>query len=151
MIIDVLKNLQLYKCVNSRFSELFSYILNTDFSRFQTGKHETNIEGVFFLVNEYTTKIENLHIIEGHRTYIDVQYMISGEELIDFEPLKHQSVNRDYDQEADYILFNADCPNQVLLAKGMVAIFFPKDLHMPSYAYKQPSTIRKIVFKVKID
>lgn len=151
MILDVINNLKFYESVNKKFTEIVSLIETADFSRLEPGRHEAGIEGVYFLVNTYETINESRDILEAHRKYIDVQYMITGEEIIDYEPLESQIINKEYDADADYILYKPENSIKVTLKTGMVAIFLPNDLHMPGYAFNQPTMINKIVFKVLID
>lgn len=151
MVVDNLKNIQSYNKLNIRFNELIKFIEETDFYSYKTGKHETKINGVFFLVNKYDTKTENLNILEAHQQYLDLQMVIEGDEIIEYESFDQHELSKEYDKENDYSLFSPKEPNSIVLKSNMFAIFFPQDLHMPGYANKEISSIFKIVFKVLID
>jgi len=151
MVIDSLENIQTYSKLNTRFIELFNFINKADFNMFDSGRHETSISGVYFLVNEYDTKSENLNILEAHKQFLDVQVMIKGEEIIEFETVDGHEITKEYNKENDYILFKPKIPVNIILKSNMFAVFFPQDLHMPGYAYNKVSSVFKVVFKVLID
>lgn len=151
MIFDHVANISSYKSLGQRINQAFEFIQTTDFSKYPKGKHEIDGDKLFFLVNEYETKTVHNNILESHRKYIDLQYMISGNEIINFEVFVNQIVNKEYDETGDYSLFVGQESNKICLSQGMCAMFFPNDLHMPGFALTNAEQIRKIVVKIKID
>lgn len=101
MIIDKIENAHLYKGLGNRIEKAFEYINNTDLKKITPGKYETDDENIFALINEYKTKLESEGKLEAHRKYIDVQYVISGEELIGYTPLGNQIILEPYKEEND--------------------------------------------------
>jgi len=89
--------------------------------------------------------------MESHKKYIDVQYMIDGEELIGHSFLQEQVPSKAYSDEDDYMLFSGTPSFFSAFQKGMFAIFYPTDLHMPGIAKGQASIVKKAVIKVRID
>jgi YhcH/YjgK/YiaL family protein len=151
MIIDKIKNISLYKGLGKRLDLAFDYITNGDFSNLKAGKYQIDGDEVFFLMNEYETKLNKAEVLEAHKKYIDVQYILTGEEVIEYTPLRDQVISREYDSENDYAFYYSEQNIQLTFKAGMFAIFLPEDLHMPGVVSNHPSIIKKIVVKVLID
>ena len=148
MIIDKIENSHLYKNISERISKSFEYIRMTDLKNLPTGKYPIDDENIFALVSEYQTKPESEGKLEAHRKYIDVQYVISGEELMGYVPLKNQQILESYKEENDIIFFTGD-KSFTTVSEGMFAIFFPEDVHMPGIMIKESSPVKKLVIKVR--
>jgi len=150
MIIDRLENIHLYTGIGERLKKAFEYIAATDFFSMIPGKHEIN-DDMFVLVNDYVTKTNKAEILEAHKKYIDVQYLLKGNELIEYESYDNHLISQAYDEVNDYLLYKPNCTSKLKFIEGMVAIFFPDDLHMPGIIDGNTSNIKKIVVKVLID
>jgi len=150
MIIDKIENAQLYRGLGERISKAFEYIIKTDLKNLKPGKYEIAGENIFALISEYKTKREEEGKLEAHRKYIDVQYVISGEELMGYAPLGIQEILEPYKVENDIIFFKGD-KLFVKVSSGMFAIFFPEDVHMPGISTGKISDVKKLVIKVRIN
>lgn len=148
MVIDKIENYKLYKGLGDKIAMAFTYINETDFSQIALGKYEINKDEVFALVQEYDTKDKSEGKLEGHRRYIDVQYIVSGTEFIGVAPLTNQ-IQISNNEEGD-IAFYEGSASFMKLDAGMFAIFFPADLHMPCIKFQHVSKLRKVVVKVRI-
>ena len=148
MIIDKIENAKLYSGINSKIGQAFDYINKTDLSQIPLGKHEIDSDEVFALVQEYETKDKDESKFEGHHKYIDLQYIVSGNECIGITTLTNQ-IPVETNDENDYDLYELDS-DLIKFDSGMFMIFFPDDLHMPGINLNQVSKIRKIVIKIKV-
>jgi YhcH/YjgK/YiaL family protein len=148
MIIDKLENAPLYKNLGERISKSFDYIEQTDLKNLAPGKYEIDGENIFALVNEYQTKLESEGKLEAHKKYIDVQYVIDGEELMGYAPLNGQEILDPYKEENDIVFFTGD-KSFIKVSAGMFAIFFPEDVHMPGISSDKSSSVKKLVIKVR--
>jgi YhcH/YjgK/YiaL family protein len=148
MIFDNISNANLYKKLDVKIKQAFEYIENTDFTKLDKGKYEIDGENIYLLVNQYQTKCEINNVLESHKRYIDLQYMVSGSEIIDYESFSKQEVFQDYNIENDFILYNSTRSTKIVLDEGLFAIFFPNDLHMPGLANETPLEVKKIVIKI---
>jgi YhcH/YjgK/YiaL family protein len=115
----------------------------------QPGKYEIDGENIFALVSEYKTKSESEGKLEAHKKYIDVQYVIDGEELMGYAPLNGQEILVPYKEENDIVFFTGD-KSFTKVSTGMFAIFFPTDVHMPGINTGKISDVKKLVIKVRI-
>jgi len=150
MIIDKLDNAYLYRNLGERINKAFDYIAKTDLKNLQPGKYEIDGENIFALISEYQTKPESEGRLEAHRKYIDVQFVISGEELMGYSPLENQSILEPYKEENDIIFFRGE-KSFTKVSSGMFAIFFPADVHMPGISINESAYVKKLVIKVRTD
>jgi biofilm protein TabA len=119
----------------------------------QTGKTE-RVElagGAFALEQAYLTKPRAQAFFESHRAYIDVQVIVSGEELLEVADVSKLTVSEDLRPAKDLIKYRMyDAASVLRLGAGEAAVFFPVDGHMPSVAVQAPGLVRKTVIKVPV-
>jgi YhcH/YjgK/YiaL family protein len=150
MIIDKLSNAALYENISERIKQAFQYLLHTDLNAVAPGKYTIDGDNIFVIVQEYETLDAANEQMEAHKKHIDVQYMISGEEMVGHALFNGQAPSKEYSKEEDYMLF-ADTPSFFTkLAEGTFMIFFPTDLHMPCIKVNESKKVKKAVVKVKI-
>jgi len=148
MVIDKIENSNLYAGLSGNIAKAFAYINGTDLHSIASGKYEIDNDDVFAIVMEYDTKDISECKLEGHFKYIDVQYIISGAELIGITSLINQIpyIRKDEDDYAFY-----ECETDLIkLDAGRFALFFPDDLHRPCIKVNQISRVKKVVVKVRI-
>lgn len=150
MILDKLANAQRYYCLGPKFEKAFQYLADTDFSTLAKGKYEIDGTDIFAIVNEYDTIEVAGEQMESHKKYIDIQYMVNGEEQIGHDFLQGQTPSKAYDEEKDFMLFGEKPSFFTRLAAGSFAIFFPTDLHMPNLKVEASIPVKKIVIKVSV-
>jgi len=150
MIIDKIENANIYKNLGERINKAFDYIRSTDLKNLQQGKYEIEGKNIFAMISEYQTKPESEGKLEAHKKYIDVQYVISGEERMGYAPLGIQTISEPYKEENDVIFFSGE-KSFTKVEEGMFAIFFPTDVHMPGISTGKVSKVKKLVIKVRAD
>ncbi len=150
MIIDHIENSSLYFPLGERIATALRALQTADLLRAEPGRHEIQESEVFALVQKYETKPRKLGVWEAHRRYIDVQYVVSGVEVIGHAHLPNLSVTKPYTDKED-ILFAEGDGNFLTVSAGMFVIFFSHDAHMPSLAAGTPGPAHKIVVKVRVD
>jgi YhcH/YjgK/YiaL family protein len=154
MILDTLANRHLYLHLSPRLNTALEHLATTDFSTLPKGKYELDGDRLFVIVNDYDTKPREVEPFEVHRKYIDVQYVVSGEEECGYLPLAQQRESKPYYEPHDYAEFdyqeNSRDAAFFPLKAGMFAIFFPGDIHMPGTG-AEPISVRKVVVKVLMD
>lgn len=148
MIIDKIENAYLYKNLGERIDRAFNYIRSTNLKNLKSGKYEIEGDNIFALVSEYQTKPESEGKLEAHKKYIDVQYVISGEERMGYAPLNDQLIIENYKEENDIMFFKGE-KSFTNVEEGMFAIFFPVDLHMPGINTEKSKPVKKLVIKVR--
>jgi len=96
MILDKLENAYLYSEISKNLKKGFEYLKNTDLSVLSSGRHEIDGNEIFALVSEYESKNPKDCRLEAHQIYTDIQYLVSGKELIGFETLSEQPITSEY-------------------------------------------------------
>lgn len=148
MILDTLENYQLYSTINERIAKGFAFLRNTDLDAIPSGKHDIEGDTIFALVQEYQTKPLAECKLESHKKYIDIQYVIRGEEFIGVTTKNNQKILKQ-DEYKDYTFYEGTT-SLVRVSKGMFTIFFPDDLHQPCVQTESAAEVKKVVIKVLI-
>ncbi|WP_028765566.1 YhcH/YjgK/YiaL family protein [Shewanella fidelis] len=153
MIVDTLANRDIYSAINPRIARALEHLATTDFSQLDVGKYELDGNNLFVIVNDYQTKPKEQQPFEAHEQYIDVQYVVSGEEEFGYLPLAGQTPSKAYFADHDYANYDYESNKEnaafIPLKAGMFALFFPGDIHMPG-AGDNATQVRKVVIKVKV-
>lgn len=150
MIIDRIENATRYYALGSGIAEALVYIKDNDLTAIEVGSYEISKGKVRMIVNEYEQKCTNRVTMEAHRKNIDVQYWVSGSELMGYAPLQSQSLLEPFNEEKDFGNYAAEASFSKL-EPGMFAIYFPADMHTAVEDIQCDSKVRKIVFKVALD
>ena len=108
--------------------------------------------GAFALEQVYQAKTRPEGFFESHRKYIDVQVVVTGEEVLELVEISRLSVSMAYDAERDLIKYGDYSGASLLrLNAGEAAIFFPVDGHMPGLRPGAAANlVRKTVIKVPV-
>lgn len=129
------------------------HIRTTDWEHLQPGKYEIDGENMFAVVQEIETVPKADRKAECHAKYIDVQYLISGqEEIIGVARASaNHTVIEDELETSDYALYEeVQGEFDLVLYPGMFAVFFPSDLHRPGCSTTGGTRIKKAVIKVSM-
>ena len=137
---------------NRYFNSALEIISKTNFSSIDDGKFELESDDFFYFLTTYKTKGNiNEALAESHRKYIDLHYIIYGEEVIGYGGSAGSMLTADYNEEKDIELFNCTSgENFIILRKDMFAIFYPYEIHRPGLSSKEIRSVRKMVFKIKV-
>ena len=148
MILDTLVNCHLYQSINERIAKGFAFLHNTNLDAIPSGKHDIDGDTIFALVQEYNTKPSDECKLESHKKYIDIQYVIRGEEMMGVTTQNNQKII-EVNEEKDYTFYEGTT-SLVRVSNGMFTIFFPDDLHQPCVQTEFASEVKKVVIKVLI-
>lgn len=150
MVYDKINNIALYKGLSTDIYEGLLF-LNTASKDLENGVYVLNPK-VKAIVSEYTTKKINEYGYEAHREYIDIQYLIYGEERICCLPLEYLKEIKPYNEEKDAAFYEevAFKPQELLIGNGYFTVLYPQDGHMPQMCINEPQKVKKVVVKVKL-
>lgn len=108
-------------------------------------------DGNFALEQVYKAKNREECFFESHRKYIDIQFILSGEEIIEVSNSNLLVVSLAYNEQADLIKYeDIKQASFIVLKAGDAAIFYPQDAHMPCVKTKDEVKVVKAVVKVKV-
>lgn len=149
MILDHLKNLSNYRDLGGPILRALEFIRDADFSKFDDATYEVEGRDLFFFIQSYETREDN-DTPESHRKYIDIQYMISGTEVMGVGQLDTMTEEVEARPQND-IWFHRGPMDYITVAEGMFAVFFPNDAHAPCISPASgANAVRKCVFKVRV-
>ena len=148
MIFDMLSNSNLYAGIAPRLKTAFDYLNNTDLAALPVGRINLDGDHIYVLVQEYLTKRLDQGFWESHRRYLDLQYMHSGCERIDFALLETMKLG-EYAEDRDFQAMTGT-GSPLNLVAGSFAVFFPQDAHMPGLACGMQLQVKKIVVKCEV-
>lgn len=151
MIYDKIDNIDIYAGVSDDSCLGLEWLRNVN-SEVENSVYEIN-PSVKTIVSEYTTKEYNENGYEAHRDYIDIQFLISGEEKICCLPLEYLEEIKPYNEEIDAAFYEDATakPQELMIGNGYFTILYSQDGHMPQMCVKEPIVVKKVVVKVKLE
>jgi len=149
MIIDQLKNANLYYGMNKKIATALRFLEENNLSAMSSGRYAVDGDDIFALFQSYITKDIQECKWEAHRRYIDVQFILQGRERMGYSGLEKMEVVQDYDEETDVAFFDGN-GDMFTVSSGYFVIFMPDDVHMPSIAADTSEPVKKFVVKIKI-
>ena len=152
MIFDTLENCKFYYGLHKNFEKAFDFIKKAVTENLPAGRYDFGGEEIFAHVQEYNSKNPADYKFEGHRKYIDIQYVVSGIEEIEVLNIKNASSGEGYIPEREVEFFaGGENVGKYILGKGEYGIFYPTDLHKPGLMHDGKSEpVKKVLVKVKI-
>lgn len=151
MILDKIENWNYYFGADSKLYNDMRFILEDFTSDLQDGRYNIKGDDIYAMVQSYRTDAPENKKLESHKRYIDIQYIVSGTEVIGWLPTEGLKVMTPYSEENDVIFYHsAECMSQLILTSDMFAVFYPSDAHRPGCFLDKPEQVRKIIVKVKI-
>ncbi len=115
----------------------------------ENGRYEIDQKNVYVNIVSYETTPAHNKEWEAHKQYIDLHYMLKGQEQIDLSFI-NEMVQQPYHQDEDYLPLTGEKSASVILRPGQYAICFPEDAHKPGIQVGNSEVIRKAIFKIKI-
>lgn len=135
--------------LSARMRAAFAFLRDADMAQLPLGRTDIDGDAVFANVQEYDTVPAEKKHLEAHRRYYDVQYVVAGEEVMQYAPLAGLDPVIPFDEEADFGLYlTPDTPSTLVMRAGDVAVLAPEDAHKPGCALGAPQHVHKIVVKV---
>lgn len=136
-----------------RWDKAFAFLKAHDLKSLEIRRYDIDGDTLYAPISEYLTKKEGEARFEVHRKYIDIQYVIDGEENIGVAPLSQKKdVVTPYDEAKDIEFMTVNDSTYHRATPQNFFIFFPSEIHKPGMRTGNDSTIvRKIVVKVKVD
>lgn len=138
-----------YEQFPERWNLVFKFLVETDLKTIETGRIDLS-EDVFTVVSEYETKKPEDALFESHKEYIDLQYVISGEELIGLTNDQSIKIATPYSYSNDITFYQFDGGKLLPASPENYFIFFPEDIHRPCIKTSKKSMVKKIVLKIKV-
>ncbi len=152
MIFDSLTNAKQYKGLHAGVDRLLEEMKKVTAQAYPQNTLYLDGNNLYMMFGCYETHPRQEAVAEAHRQYIDVMYMVEGEELIYVKHTENlQNITKEYNLEIDALLGGLDADAMpILLKAGSFVVLFPQDAHSPACVVDSPMTVKKIVGKVRI-
>lgn len=151
MLVSSLGHAEEHDYLAARFRAAYAFLERPDLADLPLGRVDIDGDDVFANVQEYKTVPAAEKRMEAHRRYYDVQFVVAGEELMEYAPLAGLEEAEPFDEESDFGLYaTPERPSVVVLRAGDVAVLAPEDAHKPGCAAGEARRVRKVVVKVRV-
>lgn len=129
------------------------FLRDTRLQELPVGRIDIDGDTVFALVQSYQSRMEHHKPkFELHRKYVDVQYLVSGAEIMAWALHNLYTQTTPYNEETDLMLgtIPAGKWTPVLFPAGRVIVLYPTDAHASGLAVDQPEDVKKVLIKVAL-
>jgi len=154
MIVTDLKHLPQQINFSDAIQKSLAFLRDPGSADLLPGRIDIDGKTVYAMIQTYDTLPRTPEVkLEAHCQYIDIQYIVSGEEVMGWAALEAVPAMTPYDAEKDvsYGMLPASATTPVRVSAGQAAVFFPEDAHAPKLAVSTPGAVKKIVIKVAIE
>jgi YhcH/YjgK/YiaL family protein len=129
MILDRIDNVRFYQNLSPLIKQGLDYIKNLKISDLKNQKlnHGNGITGQ---VSVYIGRDPSLLKFESHRTHVDIEYIVKGQEYVEFEHPDNLKVKEAYDPQKDVKYYHDPIsPTRLLIKESYFIIYYPDDAH----------------------
>jgi len=146
MIYDKIENIGNYSLLIPNFKEIEKTLKFFQLKNFKEGRQETSDPNIYYNEAEYTTSTNKLY--EAHKDVIDLQIVVEGKEKA---KVGYYDKDIRFDENGNAI--NLICSDKAIfeLDNSNFVLFFPREMHCPGLANPEPSNVKKIIFKIKVN
>ncbi|KXF82224.1 N-acetylneuraminate anomerase [Enterovibrio coralii] len=150
MILGHITQPETYAYLPEAFRRSLAFLSETDMLTLPTGRHDIDGDNIYVNVMAFDTQPAKEKLAEVHKEYIDIQFLISGEERIGFALANENNpIAKDYDAESDFYLVESMVgETNVMMTPGTFAIFLPEQPHKPGCNVTASKPLKKAVVKV---
>ena len=152
MIVTDLRHIEHQVPMTPALKKALAFLCRQDVPGFPDGKVEIDGDRVYAIIQRYETIKTDAPKFEFHRKYIDLQYIVSGEETIGWAPAESMTITEAYNADKDICVGKvaAGTWTPVRLQAGQLTVLRPEDGHAPKLACGAPSPVMKIVVKMAV-
>lgn len=128
---------------------MFRFLAENDLDTLAIGRHQI-VEGRCWAdISEYTPKLLENSKFESHKKFVDLQYVLRGNEMMGL-PKGDVEVKMEYNDKRDVAFWTSNEINFYPATPDTFFLFFPSDKHMPSVqADGDVMQSRKICIKIE--
>lgn len=147
MLYGQIKNAECYLGISKNLDTALRYMMDTDLSALEDGRHVIDGENVFVNVMQAATQADRCEY-EYHEEYYDIQIDLIGAEDILFST-QYEEITCPYEKSKDIGMGHCKCEVVCHLEPGKFVVCEPGEPHLPGVAAdRKEIQIRKAVIKV---
>ena len=150
MIFDSLNHLPRYNIHHA--NKILEFISQNDCLNLPNGQINIAGQELFVKVMEYEPQPAFEKQFETHTIHADLQYIVSGIELMQVTPQKSLTPTIEYDAQGDYKFYKAEkLITDIVVEAGHFVVFYPGEAHRPACLYQNnKNKVKKLVFKIRM-
>lgn len=149
MIFGNINHLSDYPFLDSAVKECFEYAKTHDLLSYEKGSHPIDGERLYVNIAEYETTTPENRFWEAHKQYLDLHFMLKGEERVDLAYIENME-QKPYVEKDDFLPLEGTPVASVVLHENDFLICYPQDGHMTALAADKPAALKKAIFKIRI-
>jgi len=150
MIYDTLNNINEYKGISINLDKALTFLSLAKDATLALGRTEIEGDKIYANIISAQTILREAGSFEYHKKYIDIHFMIEGEERILISNVNKLDTISEYKEDGDYGLQRGKEEVELLLTKGKFCICFPEDSHLPLIMNNESESIKKGIIKVQL-
>lgn len=149
IIVDRLERADRYCQLHPAFERAFAFLKQSNLAGLPTGRHDVDGDRLFCMISKGPARARAEARLEAHRKYIDIQYVIAGDEEMGWKPTAACTVvDVGYDADKDIEFFKDEPETWTRVPPGSFVIFFPQDAHAPLVGTGE---LHKAVLKIAVE
>lgn len=151
MIIEERSNIKkLLPYIQGNLKKGLEFLANLDLTTAKPGDYPIDGEKVYAKISEYSTLPREEKKAETHAKYIDIQFLVSGQERVYTHPWQETlPVVEDLLDSKDACFYQVQETASHILADETFAIYFPWEVHRPGCTVDETGChVKKLVIKV---
>ena len=147
MIVSNIRNCDKYYSVHKDFEKAFEWLksLDKNSSMDKVFLDGDNVWGKIF----EDVKRDDKDAYEAHREYIDIHYIIEGEEEFGYSDISYLDTKTPYSEEKEREMLTGDF-NKLIMKKGDFCVVFPEDAHIPGMKIINGEKTIRAMAKVRV-
>ena len=147
--IDKVQFAQQYQLNKPLWDKAFAYLKETNLQTLKPGRVAIDGDNVYAIISEAPSKDYDKTAFESHLNYIDLQFVISGEENMGKAPLADVKIDKPYVERSDIAYYTGE-GKIYTVPQNSFLLFFPSDAHRPNITPGGNKVVKKVVIKIRV-
>ena len=136
--------------LKEHYTYIYEFIKAHDMIKLDEKRYELGNKAYVNIESYHTYKFEERRY-ESHIDYIDLQYIITGKEIIVVKPIFELVVDSPYNPDRDIIFYHNNIRGiNMIMDAGDMMLLEPEDGHMPCVSVEDSVYVKKAVFKIPV-
>ena len=150
MVFGNIRDLKDFGYLEENVRKCFDYAREHDLLSYEKGSHPIDGDELFVNIVEYEATTPENRFWEAHRQYLDLHFMLRGPEQIDVNFIDNME-QKEFVEKDDFLPLEGDPNSHVVLNAGDFLLCYPADAHRTAVQVGAPATIKKAIFKIRIN
>ena len=136
--------------LSPKIRKAVDFLMKPETASLPDGTYQIDGRRIYAQVQTYQTVEPKKILFEAHRKYIDIQYVLEGQEVINCLNLEDLEIVRPYDEKFDicFGIAKMSACVQLKMTPGDITVLFPEHAHAPKLPMFGSHKVKKIVVKV---